>query len=102
MSEFGKAEGGGRRESLRACVPQLAILSTIASDRRVGLINVSSRGVCVTAPDLPALGEDVVFQADSIQLFGQVAWANGNQCGVTFLAPMTQDQVEELQREANS
>jgi len=102
MSAFGKAEGGGRRRSSRASAAQLAVLSTISSDTRVGLMNVSSRGVRVTAPELPAQGEDVLFQADSIQLFGQVAWARGSQCGVTFLSPMSPDEVEQLKREASS
>ena len=100
MTTFGKSEGGGRRRGQRDAAPQLAVLSTIASDRRVGLINVSSQGVRLTAPDLPQEGEDVIFQAESIQLFGRVVWARGGQCGVAFAAPMSPDQVARLQSEA--
>lgn len=100
MNAFGKAQGGGRRQSARQAAPQLAVLSTIASDRRVGLVNVSSQGVRLIAPDMPAEGEDVIFEADSLQMFGRVAWASDGQCGIAFATPITPDQVERLRSEA--
>ena len=53
---FGKAKGGGRRRSARSDVPVLGTLSTITSDYRVGLVNLSSTGARLSAPDLPAEG----------------------------------------------
>ena len=101
MNMFGKSHGGGRRQTARDSSRLLAVLSTVASDRRVGLVNVSSQGVQLTAPDLPSEGEDVIFQAESVQSFGRVVWSRDGQCGVAFEAPMPAAQVEQLRREAN-
>ena len=100
MNTFGTAAGGGRRKVARAEAPQLAHLSTIAADRRVGLVDVSANGVHLIAPDAPAEGEDVIFQAESIQLFGRVAWVRGGECGVSFATPMCAEQVNRLRNEA--
>ena len=100
MNTFGNAGGGGRRKTARAQAPQLALLSTIATDRRVGLVDVSTNGVHLVAPDAPAEGEDVIFQAESIQLFGRVAWVRSGECGVAFAAPMCAEQVGRLKNEA--
>lgn len=100
MNTFGNAGGGGRRKTARAQAPQLALLSTVASDRCVGLVDVSANGVHLIAPDAPAEGEDVIFQAESIQLFGRVAWVQGGECGVSFAAPMSAEQVNRLKKEA--
>ena len=99
MNTFGNAAGGGRRKTARAQAPQLALLSTIASDRRVGLVDVSTNGVHLIAPDAPDEGEDVIFQAESVQLFGRVAWVRGGECGVSFAAPMCAEQVNRLRKE---
>jgi hypothetical protein len=100
MNTFGNAAGGGRRKTARAQAPQLALLSTVATDRRVGLVDVSTNGVHLIAPDAPAEGEDVIFQAESIQLFGRVAWVHGGECGISFAAPMCAEQVNRLKKEA--
>lgn len=98
---FGKSAGGGRRRAGRAPAPQLAVLSTITNDHRVGLLNVSSRGVRVTAPDLPPEGEHVVFRAAGIHSFGQIVWSRNGQCGVAFDSPVSDGYVDRLRREAN-
>ena len=102
MNTFGNAAGGGRRKTARAQAPQLALLSTVASDRRVGLVDVSANGVHLIAPDAPAKGEDVIFQAENIQLFGRIAWVRGGECGISFAAPMCAEQVNRLKKEAIS
>ena len=102
MSTFGKAGGGSRREASRAPAPLLTVLSTVAADRHVDLMNVSDRGVRLAAPDLPSEGEDVIFEAECVQAFGRVVWSRDGQCGVAFEAPMATDQVERLRQEADS
>ena len=101
MSMFGKSKGGGRRRAARAPAPLLAVVSTVAYDRRVGLLNVSRDGVLLTSPDLPHEGETVVFQSDAVQSFGRVVWTSRGQCGVAFDAPISQHQVEQLRDEAD-
>ena len=100
MNIFGKSHGGGRRKSARDPAPLLAVLSTLANDTRVGLVNVSSRGVQLMAPDLPDAGEDVIFQAENDQFFGRVIWSRDGQCGVAFEAPLAEDQMERLRHQA--
>ena len=101
MSTFGKSSGGGRRRTARTSLPLLAVVSTVGYDRRVGLMNVSRDGVQLTAPDLPAVGETVIFQSDTVQCFGRVAWSRGGQCGIAFDARISYEQVERLRDEAD-
>jgi PilZ domain len=101
MRTFGKSTGGGRRKSARSQAPLLATLSTIASDYRVGLVNLSSTGAQVSAPCLPALGEDVIFKADKVVSLGQVVWSEAGQCGVAFERPITGADAERLRNEAD-
>lgn len=101
MSMFGKSSGGGRRRTARAPLPLLAVVSTVGCDRRVGLINVSRDGVLLTSPDLPAEGETIIFQSETVQSFGRVMWSRGGQCGVAFEAPISPEQVEQLRTEAD-
>jgi len=99
MSTFGKAKGGGRRKAARASAPVLGTLSTVGSDYRCGLVNLSSSGARVSAPYLPDVGEEVIFHADKVQSFGRVVWAREGECGVQFEAPMLAGEVQRLRRE---
>jgi len=101
MSTFGKSNGGGRRRSARARTPVLGTLLTVANDYRFGLVNLSSTGARVSAPELPPEGEEVIFLADKVQSFGQVVWARNGQCGVAFEAPILAGEVQRLQREGD-
>ena len=101
MSMFGKSKGGGRRKTPRAPMPLFAVISTGSYERRVGVINVSDRGVQLTSPDVPGEGEVVLFQSDTVRSFGRVAWSRCGQCGVAFDEPLSKDQVEQLRQEAN-
>jgi hypothetical protein len=79
----------------------LAVVSTVSYDPRVGLVNVSCDGVLLTSPDLPSVGETVIFQSESTQCFGRVVWVRRGQCGVKFDAPILDAQVEQLRDEAD-
>jgi hypothetical protein len=99
MTTFGKSNGGGRRKTARKSAPLLAVLSTPTCDRHVGLVNVSSGGARLKAPDLPAAGEDVVLKADRFRSFGRVAWSERGQCGITFDLPVSADELERIRRD---
>jgi len=101
MSTFGKSNGGGRRKTRRAPMPLLAVISTAGFERRVGVVNVSSHGVQLTSPDLPDKGAIVLFESDTLKSVGRVVWTRSGQCGVAFEAPISESQVQQLQREAN-
>jgi len=101
MHSFGKSEGGGRRGAQRAQAPVLAVASTAVNVHRAAIMNVSHTGAQLSAPDLPGEGQDVVFRADSVEAFGKVVWARGNQCGIAFQSPLASQDVERLRRAAN-
>lgn len=102
MGIFGKSNGGGRRKTARS--PSSLLLSTVstaANDYRVGLVDLSTAGVQITAPDLPPEGEEVVFRAEKVECFGRVIWARDRQCGISFENPITPAEVGRLRRLAN-
>ena len=99
MTTFGKSKGGGRRKTARKSAPLLAVLSTPTCDRHVGLVNVSSGGARLKAPDLPVAGEDVVLKADRIKCFGRVVWSDAGQCGIAFDPPVAADELERIRRD---
>ncbi|HEU4697511.1 MAG TPA: PilZ domain-containing protein [Sphingomicrobium sp.] len=99
MGSFGKAKGGGRRKAARAGAPVLGTLSTVGSDYRCGLVNLSSNGGPMSAPYLPGIGEEVIFHADKLQSFGRVVWAHDGECGVQFEAPVLAGKVQRLRRQ---
>jgi hypothetical protein len=101
MSAFGKAKGGGRRKAERARAPLLGTLSTVGDNYRFGLVNLSSTGARVSAPDLPCEGEEVIFRADRLQSFGRVVWSHDGQCGVEFEVPILAGEVQRLRREGD-
>ena len=63
-------------------------------------MNVSRDGVQLTSPDLPAVGEKLIFQSETVQCFGRVVWSRRGQCGVAFDVPISYNQVERLREEA--
>ena len=101
MSTFGKAKGGGRRKAARSAAPLLGTLSTVTDDYKVGLVNLSSTGARLSAPRLPAQGDDVIFRADKVQSFGQVIWSQAGQCGVAFESPIAAVDVDRLRDDPN-
>lgn len=101
MSTFGKAKGGGRRSAKRVTAPVLAVLSTIERDHRVAIVNISSSGARLSAPNLPAEGEEVIFNANGVSAFGRVVWAHGAECGVAFDGSIIASEVERLRGEVS-
>jgi len=79
----------------------LGTLSTVTTDFRVGLVNLSSDGVRLSAPELPDEGQEVVFRAGNVQSFGTVVWNKQGQCGVLFEDPMPAADVKILHQQAH-
>ena len=101
MRKFGRAIGGGRRKAARSPAPLLGTLSTITDDYHVGLVNLSSTGARLSAPQLPGTGEEVIFRADKVRSFGHVIWSQGGQCGVAFETPIAGVDVDRLRDDPN-
>ena len=52
--------------------------------------------------DLPQPGEHFMLRIAAIQAFATVVWSHEDQRGVTFEAPLADEDVELLRREAGS
>jgi PilZ domain len=102
MHAFGKSNGGGRRKAGRENAPLLAVLSTVSGDHRAAVVDISTTGARLSAPELPAQGEDLIFRADCLQAFGHVVWSKDGECGIEFESPVTAASVELLRAHANA
>ena len=96
MSAFGKSIGGGRRSAVRASAPLIAVLTTLVGSRSAVLVDVSSTGARVRGPDLPAMGEELIVNIDSVQAFGSVVWSDSGECGIVFEPAIHADEEQYL------
>ena len=101
MPTFGKSQGGGRRKAPRSNAPLLVALSTVTQDFRAAIVNISQSGMRLSAPELPAEGEELMFRADRVQAFGKVIWKRGNECGLEFETPLSSAEADALRQAAN-
>lgn len=101
MRKFGLSKGGGRRSAARVKAPILAQLSTVTHNYRATLDDISATGAQLSAPDLPNVGEDVIFRADTVQSFGEVVWLKDGRCGVAFESALYSMEVDRLRWLAN-
>lgn len=101
MGTFGKSLGGGRRAAKRSPAPFLAVLSTVGHDYHVALEDLSRGGARFAGPLLPSEGEDVIFTAEGIRMFGRVIWSDVRRCGVRFDPQISEHVVEQLRAESH-
>ena len=88
MSTFGKRKGGGRRSATRSPVPLIATVKTLDGAHLSVVVDVSATGARLRGHDLPQCNEDLLITVEGISAFGTVAWADGNERGVAFDAPL--------------
>ena len=88
MGEFGKRKGGGRRSAARTPVPLIAVVTTLQESRSAVLADVSSTGARLRGRNLPTEQEDLFIAVDGLSVFGTVAWADGDERGVSFDMPL--------------
>jgi hypothetical protein len=89
MSKFGKRKGGGRRSATRSPVPLIATVKTLGGTHSSIVVDVSATGARLRGDDLPQCHEDLLVTVEGISAFGTVAWADGNERGVAFDAPLS-------------
>lgn len=100
MRAFGRSNGGGRRSASRALAPLPAIFMTIARTDTAAVIDISCTGVRLRGRDLPPRGEEMDLKVEEVRVFGIVAWAEDDECGVAFEAPLMPFEVDRLRRKA--
>ena len=99
MREFGKRfDGpGGRRTAAREPVLLTAALLTVGCSRPVIIIDLSVTGAHLQINETMRLGQEVWIKAAPVEVFGTVAWVDGDQFGVAFDDPIGADQLALLQ-----
>jgi hypothetical protein len=88
---------GGRRKSPRAPVLLSVAMHTVGASRTASLLDVSATGAKLRV-QLPLRVRDQVWLSlPPHDLFGKVMWIDGDECGVTFDTPITEEQAGNLQ-----
>jgi hypothetical protein len=100
MRAFGKSNGGGRRNAPRALAPLPAIFMTIGRTDKAAVIDISCTGARLRGRSLPPRGEEMELKVEEVRVFGIVAWAEDDECGVAFDAPLMPFEVDRLRRKA--
>jgi hypothetical protein len=73
---------------------------TIARTDTAAVIDISCTGVRLRGRDLPPRGEEMELKVEEVRVFGIVAWAEDDECGVAFEAPLMPFEVDRLRRKA--
>lgn len=98
---FGKRIDGptGRRQLKREEVVLAASAQSLRSSRPVVVTDVSANGAKLEGQRLGTFDADVMLSVGNVELFGTVAWAEFNQCGVTFDESLSADMIDHIKRE---
>lgn len=83
----------GRRNRSRLHIRLPAKMETRAENLRVVMIDLSTTGARVLLQDLPQSGTEVVLYWDKYEAFGEVVWAEGVHCGISFFDPIPEETV---------
>ena len=99
MRGFGKRlDGpGGRRAAARQPVLLNAGLMTLQDSRVVTLIDVSKTGAKMRSAVALSLGQSIWLKIRPTDIFGTIAWIDGDHAGVAFDEPLTDANVRSLQ-----
>ena len=95
---FGKSRGGGRRAAPREAASLLAVYTTVTKAHSAMLVDVSSSGARLQAPDLPHEGEELFVTIGTIKAFGTVAWVCPPEFAMAFDEPLGTEDLESLKQ----
>lgn len=99
---FGKSAGGGRRTAPREAAPLLAVYTTVTQSHSALLVDVSSSGARLRAPDLPEEKEELFVTAGKVKAFGSVVWVGSGEFAVAFDDPLDTEELEMLRQNVRS
>jgi hypothetical protein len=73
--------------------------SLASADKRylVTLVDVSRTGARLSGPEMPHIGEDVLFRAASVEMLATVVRSATHECAVDFATPIAAPEVQRLQ-----
>ena len=99
INKFGKRlDGpGGRRLAPRAPVLMSAALHTVGASRTVSVVDVSKTGAQLLSRLPLQLGQEIWLKLLHQDVFGTIAWVDGEHCGVEFDVPLNAEEAASLQ-----
>ena len=99
MTAFGKRiDGpGGRRAAPRATVLMSAAMHAVGASQTVSLLDVSKTGAKLRTRVPLKLDQHVWIKIPPNDVFGSVVWAEDDECGVQFDAPLSDEEAANLQ-----
>ncbi len=99
MTKFGKRPDGpgGRRAAPRAPVLMSAAMHALGSSQTVSLLDVSQTGAKLRTRVPLKLDQHVWIKIAPNDVFGSVVWAEGDECGIQFDTPLSNEEAANLQ-----
>ena len=99
MTNFGKRPDGpgGRRSAPRATVLMSAAMHAVGGSQTVSLLDVSKTGAKLRTRVPLKLDQHVWIKIPPNDVFGTVIWAEADECGIHFDAPLTNEEAASLQ-----
>ena len=98
MNAFGKSAGGGRRTAPREVTPLLAVYTSVTRSHSALLVDVSSTGARLRAPELPEEGEDLLVSLSNVRVFGTVAWVSDGEFAIAFDETLSDEDLASLRQ----
>lgn len=98
---FGKRVDGpaGRRRAKRNPVAIRGQLVSQSASIDVTLIDISNTGAKLHGAKFPSTGQCVLVRIGPMEAHGTIAWSEGDQCGIHFVSPASNEEVESARRD---
>lgn len=96
MHTFGVSQATGQRSVPRTDSSLMAVISMSAGDYPAFLIDISRTGVRLRGENLPRVGQQVSFRADTVHACGGVVWSGTGTCAIEFDTPISISEVQRL------
>lgn len=88
----------GRRACPRLRVSLPAQLIALEGDFPAMVENISATGARIVSQTTARAGASCVVRVMGLELFADVAWSNGNRCGLAFEFPLTEQQLLQMRQ----
>ena len=82
------------RHSQRISVAIPGDLFSLEGERTALVLNLSAFGAMVEMPLPPRIGAQVTLHCGAIEAEGEIVWQQPQACGIRFLAPVDEEEVD--------
>lgn len=89
---------GGRRAAERDPVLMMGLLTTMGRRVEAELLDISRTGARLRPHRQVELNERTLLKAGSVSTLGEVVWSTGDQCGLTFEEPLSDEELDTIRR----